>query len=97
MQIAPRTIQRICNVALLLAVVNFLAFMLISSYLGGEALTGKIEDGHYFLRYRSRYTEVSATIFAYTRLHALSLFVTFPLAIVAAFFIYRTSSRLRPD
>jgi hypothetical protein len=85
-----RTVQRICNAVLLLAVVNFLAFAIFSSILGGDALTGKIEDGHYYLRYRGKYTEVSPAVFQYSRLHALSLFVTFPLGIFAAFSSYGT-------
>ena len=90
---APRTAQRICNALCFLAVANFLAFAIITSILGGDALNGKIEDGHYYLRYGSRYTEVSAMVFQYSRLHALSLFVTHPLAMFASFLIYRTKSR----
>ena len=78
---------------MLLAVVNFLVFAIISSIHGGDALTGKIEDGHHYLRYRGQYTEVSAAVFQYSRLQALSLFITFPLGIFAAFLIYRTRSR----
>ena len=58
------------------AILNFLSFVAISHRLGGDALNGKIENGHYYLASHGRFTEVSANVFAYSRFHTLSLFVT---------------------
>lgn len=48
---------------------------------GGDALNGKVEDGHYYLASHGRYTEVSQRFFEYSRIHALSAFIAIPLAL----------------
>ena len=67
-----------------LAVVNFLTFMSIASYLGGDALAGKIEDGHYYVSSHGHYTEVSHAVYLYSKVHAVSIFVTHGLAFITA-------------
>jgi len=67
-----------------LAVLNFAAFWYSSFLLGGDALGGKAENGRYFLRDKQQYTEVSASVFRYSRLHAMSLFLTHPLGALGA-------------
>jgi hypothetical protein len=68
-----------------LALVNFFAFALVALYLGGDAVNGKIADGHYYLGSHGHYTEVSAGVFTYSRLHTYSVFVTHSLAFLGAF------------
>lgn len=63
------------------AMVNFLVFAALAYHLRGDALGGKVEAGHYFLAYKGSYTEVSKQLFEYSRVHALSVVITFPLAI----------------
>ena len=63
--------------------VNFLAFLGVAKKIGGDAINGKIEHGHYYLASHGHLTEVSAHLFAYSRVHATSLLVTFPMALVA--------------
>jgi hypothetical protein len=63
---------------------NFVVFVVVAIMLGGDALGGKTEGGRYFLANHGRLTEVSATAFAYSRYHALSIFITHPIAFVAA-------------
>src|SRR5205807_853436 len=65
-----------------LAVVNFLSFFASSFYLGGDAINGHQAAGHYFLADHGHMTEVSRTVFEYSRWHALSLLVTHPLAML---------------
>jgi hypothetical protein len=55
---------------------NFIAFVAIAMYLGGDALNGKIENGHYYLANHGIYTEVSHTIFIYSKIHAIIFLVT---------------------
>lgn len=75
-----------------LALVNFGSFIIVSLVLGGDALNGTARDGHYYLDQKGTYTEVSRGVFVYSVIHALSLFVTHPLAIVTMF---KARSRVR--
>src|SRR5262245_49833891 len=47
------------------AIANFLAFCIVSLIIGGEAVSGKVEDGRYYVRHRGRYTEVSQGVWTY--------------------------------
>ena len=82
--------------------INFMAFCVIGQRIGGEAIHGKVESGHYFLAtgYISRgipsqeiphkYIEVSPDIFRYSQVHGYSVLLTFPLGLIAGVlgFIY---------
>ena len=81
--------SRICLAIFGLGIVNFVLFFIGAVYLGGDAVNGKIVDGHYFLMSHGRYTEVSADIFNYSRWHAYSTWVTHPLAFAAGYWYYR--------
>jgi hypothetical protein len=65
----------------IVAIVNFGAFVLIAESIGGDALNGHAVQGHYFLSNHGRLIEVSRATFEYSKWHAISLFVTHPLAI----------------
>ena len=78
----------------IIAIVNFFSFISISIYLGGDALNGKETLGHFYLNSHGRYTEVSETIFRYSKIHAYSMWATHSLFIFSAvIFILR---RKRP-
>jgi hypothetical protein len=70
-----------------LALANFIAFILIATLIGGDALNGHTEYGR-FLRQHGTLTEVSWAVFIYSKLHALSLFVTHPLAMWAGWAVW---------
>jgi len=74
------------------AIINFATFVMISLWLGGDALNGKVENGHYFLNSHGTYTEVTRSVFEYSKIHATSLFVTHPLALLLGF-----RAKLRAD
>ncbi|HEY4371958.1 MAG TPA: hypothetical protein VGN52_08540 [Burkholderiales bacterium] len=76
----------------ILAMLNFAAFWLISMQIGGDALAGKVENGHYFLLGHGVYAEVSEGVYTYSRWHALSLWVSHPLGAMAAVFWYKLSA-----
>jgi hypothetical protein len=76
-----------------LAVVNFLVFFVMAIYLGGDALSGKIANGHYYLASHGRYTEVSAAVFTYSKWHTSSVILTHSLAFIAAFLATRRARR----
>ena len=52
--------------------VNFFTFCIGAMLLGGDAVNGKIENGHYFLRSHTHFQEVSSTIFFYSKIHCMS-------------------------
>jgi len=58
-----------------LAAINFIVFVAITFYLGGDALNGHVQTGHYFLGLHSNgpFTEVSRTVFVYCVWHGLSV------------------------
>jgi hypothetical protein len=64
------------------ALVNFVSFVCIAQWIGGDALNGYTAGGHYFLSNHGKLTEVSGTVFEYSRWHALSMFVTHPAALL---------------
>jgi hypothetical protein len=79
---------------------NFLIFAAVAIYLGGDAVNGKVEGDRYYLfgvrteSGRKVYTEVSERVFTYSRWHVYSIFVTWPLVMVAAFASNRYKKRL---
>lgn len=69
--------------------VNFLAFALIASWIGGDAMSGQVRDGHYYVNYKSHLTEVSPAVFSYSQIHAGSQLLTFPLMMLATISLHR--------
>lgn len=69
-------------------ILNFLVFMAVSLWIGGDAVSGKEMNGKYFVASHGRLTEVSKSIFLYSKLHSYSLFVTHPAAMIAGVFSY---------
>lgn len=60
-----------------LAALNFVAFLIAAVYLGGDAINGYSQAGHYFLGAHSKgpFTEVSHSVFTYSLWHASSVIV----------------------
>jgi hypothetical protein len=77
-----------CRVLVLLAVMNFVAFWFESAALGGDALNGKQENGHFYVAEHGKYTEVSESQFEFSAWHTRSIFVTHALGILAALVLY---------
>ena len=72
--------------------VNFLVFLAVALYLGGDALNGKEEHGRYFLGSHGHYTEASALVFQYSKVHGRSVEITIPLAILLGLVLTRGQS-----
>ena len=51
----------------IIGVANFLAFVLIAAAIGGDALNGFVKQGHYFLLNHGVVTEVSQSVFTYSK------------------------------
>jgi hypothetical protein len=73
-----------------LGFVNFLVFFAVAVSIGGDAANGFRSDGHYFLANHGKLTEVSESVWLYSRAHAYSVMITHPLAIFAGFMWNRT-------
>ncbi len=72
---------------MIVAMINFIAFMIISVKIGGDAISGKAEQGHYYLSEHGRETEVSYPVYLYSYIHTISVLITHPLALLAGFFL----------
>ena len=68
---------------------NFIVFVAVAVYLGGDALNGKAVDGHYYLASHGSFTEVGENVFTYSKWHALSVFITHPLAMLSGWLMTR--------
>lgn len=73
----------------LLGILNFFVFWFAALYLGGDALSGRVLNGHYFLSNHGHLHEVSARVFAYSKWHTLTVLVTHPVAILSAWLLAR--------
>ena len=79
-----KKLERLLWGVCLLGIANFLAFFLISALLGGVAQPEGSVNGRYFLD-KAHQTEVSRSVWTYSRVHAESVNVTVTLAIIAGF------------
>jgi hypothetical protein len=71
------------------AVIGF-SFFVESIALGGDALNGRVVDGHYFVASHGSYTEVTADQWNLSRLHGIAMFISFPIGMVSmAYLLFR--------
>ena len=56
----------------LIALVNFFAFVLISTHLGGDAINGHVSGGSYFVCGHGFCTQVTRSVWHYSYWHALA-------------------------
>jgi hypothetical protein len=89
--VSPRIWLFFCAVGIL----SFVAFMAIAATIGGDALSGYSEGGHYYLRNHAQITEVSRSVFLYSRWHSISVFITHPLAIFSGIMFFRRFRQIR--
>ncbi len=83
------TLQRICGIILIVASINFIAFMIITVKIGGDAISGRAEQGHYYVSEHGRQTEVSYPVYLFSYIHTISVMITHPLGLLAIFFLSR--------
>jgi hypothetical protein len=73
--------------AIVAAGVLFALFMADVSRLGGDALSGQVVDGHWFVGEHGRATEVSEADWTRNRDLAVGTFVAFPLGMLSFFYL----------
>jgi hypothetical protein len=81
--VIKKVIHKACRAIFAIAILNFLLFFIITLVIGGDAINGEIVDGHYYLGGGGRHTEVNYYVFMFSKLHAISVFITHPLAMLS--------------
>jgi len=71
-----------------IGILNFASFIIVALAIGGDAVNGKTEGGRYYLSEHGRDTEVSRSVFEYSRFHVYSVWVTHPLAMFGGYLLY---------
>jgi hypothetical protein len=89
--LSPKAI-RLAKCLIVLCFANFATFVALSIYLGGDALNGHAQAGRYFLANHGVLTEVSRTVFMYSKWHSYSLVVSLPVLLIALFATHATQS-----
>jgi hypothetical protein len=82
MRLKRNSLTTIGMIIFMIGWVNFAIFWIVAVCIGGDAFSGKIVDGHYFVSNHGNLTEVSPAVWQYSRIHAASLCVTHPVGIL---------------
>ena len=78
----------------LLALVNFVVYVIVAGTHGGDAWNGYTKDGRYFVSEHGNTTEVSRTFWMYSYYHTIFLWITY-LSAVIAFGVYYINAQRR--
>ncbi len=73
--------------AVVVGFANFFWLLVESARLGGDALSGSVREGHYFVVSHGSTTEVDRATWEWSRVHAISLLVSHPLALVGGAYL----------
>jgi hypothetical protein len=76
-------LRRVLQALVVLSVANFALFVVVGLCIGGDAWSGVVRDGHYFLNSKGHFTEVSRPVFLYSKWHLYSVLVTHPLGLLS--------------
>jgi hypothetical protein len=99
LRIANHPLSKLAAVVTIVGLLDFVSFVAGASYLGGDAVNGKTEAGRYYLYgpYHGVkvYHEVSRAVFDYSRWHAYSLMIIWPLMILLLIVAERVAKRLK--
>jgi hypothetical protein len=63
--------------------------------IGGDAISGKVDGGRYYVSSRGKLTEVSSSVWHYSRAHTISVWITHPLGIVGGGGLIALGRRLK--
>lgn len=76
--------------AIVVGFVNFFWFWAESASIGGDALNGYASGDRYYVMSHGSYTEVSEATWTWSRVHALSVFITHPFLLASmAYLLFR--------
>ena len=85
-----RDMPRWLQILVVFAMINFVFYMLVSMARGGDAWSGHIADGKYFVARGRHYTEVSRGFWRYSYYHTILLWLTHLATIVAGSLYFST-------
>jgi hypothetical protein len=74
----------LCKIIAYSGIAIWFSWMVASAFIGGDAFSGKIEGGKYFLGRHGHYTEVSRNVFTLNRFHGYVAWSGFGIGILAA-------------
>jgi hypothetical protein len=77
--------KKLYTIVGIVAVLNFVAYLIVTSQIGGDAINGGEQAGHFYLSAHGRRTEVSRSTYMFSRYHTYSLWITHPLAMICGF------------
>ena len=89
--------SRLTRIVFHLWVANFFLYVLVASLLGGDAVNGRAEAGHYFLANHGRTTEVSSTVFHFSLWYTYLLIAHFAVAAVCVVILVRADKSVTSD
>ena len=69
-----QTKKTLCKFVIAIGMLNFLAFAIIATCLGGDADNGRVENGRYFFSSHGKQTEVSEGVYNYSLIHKARTF-----------------------
>ena len=68
-----------------LFILNWVAFVAVALWLGGSALTGKVEGGQLFVGQHGHYVQVTRSTYEFSRWHAYAFLAANPALLIALF------------
>ena len=93
-----RLLSKLAAVVTAVGLLDFVSYLIGTSYLGGDAVNGKFDGGRYYLfgpyHGMKAYHEVSKAVFDYSRWHTYSLWIIWPLMIVLGIAAKRAAKRV---
>jgi hypothetical protein len=84
----------VCKYITIFALAYFFLFVVFSIIIGGDALNGFIEQGHYYVTSHGKNTEVSKFIWYLSRIQAIAVFVIMPIGMISGG-IYKSSKIMK--
>jgi hypothetical protein len=86
--------KRFTQIVSLLWIANFVVYLAVAAWLGGDAFNGHSEADHYFLAMHGHTIEVSRGVFEFSRWYTYLLMAHFSVAFVCGLIQQRAAKRL---
>jgi hypothetical protein len=77
------------------ALANFAVFVLVSTWISGDALNGYVSDGRFFVCAQGRCAQVSSSVWHYSYWHALVTISLMLLVVAETLYFYLTGQMKR--
>jgi len=78
------SVRAFCKFGIAIGLANYALYALALHLAGGDALYGRIVDGHYLIQAGGRFVEISRALFLFGRWDGYALLATFPLGLLCA-------------